>query len=70
MMENYNVQDGVYTSIDQRGVFIRGRMKEFYPNIDDEIAVLNYGTDEEKLLHAQRRAAIKAEADEWFPKEV
>lgn len=54
---------------DQRGAYIRGRMRERYPRIEDEFAIMAYGTEEEKTEHAAWRAEVKRDADRRFPKE-
>ena len=53
---------------DLRGAFIRARMRERYPRIEDEFAIMAYGTAEERAAHAAWRAEVKAEADRKFPK--
>ena len=63
-------QDGIFIpNPDKRGEYIRVRMREKYPQIDDEFAVMWYGTTEEKAEHAAWRDAVKAEADRLYPKE-
>ena len=62
-------KNGVYhLEADPRGAFIRAKMRERYPRIEDEFAVVIYGTEEEKLEHAAWRAETKTEADRRFPK--
>ena len=64
-------RDGVYRlETDARGAFIRAKMREKYPRMDDEFAIAVYGTEAEKAEHAAWRAGVKAEADRRFPKEV
>ena len=64
-------RDGVYhLEADVRGAFIRAKMREKYPRMEDEFAVAVYGTAEERAAHAAWRAEVKAEADRKFPKEV
>lgn len=61
--------NGIYRpEEDVRGLYIRTRMKEKYPHIEDEFAVMWYGTEEEKAEHSAYRAKIKEEADRWYPK--
>lgn len=63
-------KDGVYhLEVDVRGAFIRAKMRERYPRIEDEFAIMAYGTAEERAAHAEWRAEVKAEADRRFPKE-
>lgn len=63
-------RDGIYhLEVDVRGAFIRAKMRERYPRIEDEFAIMAYGTEEEKAEHAAWRAEVKAEADRRFPKE-
>lgn len=63
-------RDGVYhLEVDVRGAFIRAKMREKYPRIEDEFAVAVYGTAEEKAAHAAWRDEVKREADRRFPKE-
>ena len=62
-------RDGVYhLEADVRGAFIRAKMRERYPRIEDEFAVAVYGTAEERAAHAAWRDEGKAEADRRFPK--
>lgn len=62
-------QNGVYVpQEDLRGAFIRAKMRERYPNMEDEFAVAVYGTAEERAAHAAWRAEVKALADERYPK--
>lgn len=62
-------RDGVYhLEADIRGAFIRAKMRERYPRIEDEFAVAVYGTAEEKAAHAAWRDEVKREADRRFPK--
>lgn len=62
-------RDGVYhLEVDVRGAFIRAKMREKYPRIEDEFAVAVYGTAEEKAAHAAWRDEVKREADRRFPK--
>ena len=62
-------KDGVFQpGTDLRGNYIRSRMRERYPQIEDEFAVMWYGTEQEKADHASYRALIKAEADKLYPK--
>ena len=53
---------------DRRGAFIRAKMREKYPRMEDEFAVAVYGTAEERAAHAAWRDEVKAEADRRFPK--
>lgn len=63
-------KDGVYTPDgDARGAFIRAEMRERYPRIEDELAVLFYGSAEERAEHAAHRAAVKEAADRRFPQQ-
>lgn len=62
-------KDGIFQpGEDLRGRYIRSRMKERYPQLEDEFAVMWYGTEKEKTDHANYRAAVKVEADRLYPK--
>ena len=62
-------REGVFQpETDLRGAYIRGRMREKYPQLEDEFAVMWYGTEQEKADHATYRSAVKAEADRLYPK--
>ena len=64
-------RDGVFLpGEDLRGEYIRARMRERYPQIEDEVAILNYGTEAERAEHAEYRAMVKADADRLYPKEM